>query len=63
MRHDIEVATTVLGMNATRQVSGTRWEFTLLVCTQCGLSRTFTTNASQIAQYVPGASIATVPGR
>jgi hypothetical protein len=63
VRLPFEVATTLLGVTASKRIKGTFWEFTLVVCAQCGLSQMFTNNAPQVAQHVPGANTSTVPVR
>ena len=60
----VEVCTemiTVLGKVAHKKVAGRYWTFTLVICTQCGSTQTFTANAPALSQWVPGASISAVP--
>jgi hypothetical protein len=57
MRLPLEYGTTVLGMSATKHTKGEFVAFALVVCTNCGQSRMFTTNAQALAQLVPGASV------
>lgn len=63
MRIPVEFASTLLGMNVTRQVGGRFWTFTLVVCDQCGFTQTFTTNGPELAQCVPGSGAASAPPR
>ncbi|MBI2390101.1 MAG: hypothetical protein HYV09_10985 [Deltaproteobacteria bacterium] len=53
----------MLGVAATKTVKGRYWAVTLAVCTQCGCTQSFTANAAQLAQWVPGSSQAAVPPR
>jgi hypothetical protein len=57
MRHHVMTEGTLLGMNITKEVSGRYWTFTLVVCTQCGCTQTFTKNAAEMAQWVAGSAI------
>jgi hypothetical protein len=53
-------ATTVLGMTASQKLGGgVRWTHTAVICTQCGRTESFTTNAAELAQHVPGSHIVT----
>lgn len=58
-------AVEVWGMSGTQQVG--HWRLTLVICVQCSRTETFTTNAAQLLQTVPGAypasSVATPPYR
>lgn len=58
-------AVAVFGMTGTQHVG--HWRVTLVVCVQCSRTETFTTNAAELVQQVPGAypasSIATPPYR
>jgi hypothetical protein len=60
---DIKAATTVLGMQAKRDLGAIDWAVTLVVCSQCGLSQCFTTNAAQLAPNFPGSQTINVPQR
>lgn len=46
--------TTVFGVAASRKRGALRWSFTLVVCSSCGRSETFTTNAAEIASQTAG---------
>ncbi|MFO0693935.1 MAG: hypothetical protein U0230_10300 [Polyangiales bacterium] len=49
-------ATSVLGMDASQKMTGgRRWSFTLVICTQCGRTETFTTNGAEVASFYPEA--------
>lgn len=51
-----------LGMAASRS-TGVRWTFSLVVCTRCGRSDTFTMNGPELGQRIPGAYFAScAPG-
>ncbi len=63
MMVDLAVATTVLGATAAKHVKGRFWVFTLVVCNQCGCTQTFTANAPDLAAWVPGSNVTTVPPR
>jgi hypothetical protein len=56
VRVDISVATTVLGMQARRDLKGVDWIVTIVACTNCGLTQTFTTNAAQLGPHFPGST-------
>ena len=63
MRLPVEFASSLLGMNVTKEIRGRYWTFTLVVCDHCGCTQTFTTNGPQLAQWVPGAAPISVPPR
>lgn len=51
-------ATQFMGMNASTKVTGgVRWCVTAVICTQCGRTETFTRNAAQLAEHIPGAQL------
>jgi hypothetical protein len=50
---ELHKATTALGMEAYQRI-GT-WRKTLVICSQCGRTDTFTKNATEIAARAPGA--------
>ena len=52
--------TVVLGMSASQKLG--RGTFTLVVCTHCGRTETFTANAAELARLVPGAHVVTSTG-
>ena len=49
--------TTVLGMNAKAHHTNEWWVFTLVICTQCGNTLTFTANGQDLAGRVPGSKV------
>jgi hypothetical protein len=63
MQLTVEYASTVFGMAASKTVKGRFWTYTLVICTQCGCTQMFTQNATDLANWVPGANVQTVPPR
>jgi hypothetical protein len=63
MMVDLEVASSVFGRVAKQKISGVFWTFSLVVCTACGCTQMFTSNAAQLAEHVPGAQVHTVEAR
>lgn len=63
MQQDVATATTVLGFAASKQIKGRYWTFTLVVCTNCGCTQTFTSNAPELAKWVDGSYVTTVQPR
>jgi hypothetical protein len=61
MQLDVAFARVVFGVAASQEASGRHWTFTLVVCSHCGSSQTFTTNPADLLKWVPGASTATMP--
>jgi predicted nucleic-acid-binding Zn-ribbon protein len=49
----------VLGVAKATLISRERWSFTIVMCTQCGRSETFTTEPAKLAAYFPTAQIVT----
>jgi predicted nucleic-acid-binding Zn-ribbon protein len=47
------------GVAAATKLRNERWTFTLVACTQCGRSETFTTDASKLASLFSGSQIVT----
>ncbi len=56
---DIWRAASVLGMTASQQLTGKRWTVTVVACTACGRSDTFTQDAAALAAAYPGSQIVT----
>lgn len=56
---DIAHATTLFGKVAAKQIKGVYWTFSMVVCTQCGCTQTFTLGAAELAKHIPGAGVTT----
>ena len=63
MMQQLRVGTTVFGAAAAKKIGGVFWSYTLVVCTNCGYTQTFTTNAQDLMQHVPASSVQTVAPR
>lgn len=52
---EIWQTTSVLGMAASSKMGlGRRWTMTLVICSQCGRTETFTANGGELASWYPG---------
>ena len=49
----------VFGMTARQRVGGQHWTLTVVACTQCGRTETFTSDAAGLAAQFPGSEIVT----
>lgn len=49
----------VLGMAASAKLGANRWTVTVVACTQCGRSETFTNDPASLAALYPGSQIVT----
>jgi hypothetical protein len=53
LQQELWKPTTVFGMQASQKITGTcAWTFTIVVCTQCGRTDTFTVNGAELAERV-----------
>lgn len=52
----------VFGLVSSRKLSGVWWTITLVVCTQCGRTETFTNNAAELASHITGSYVASSAG-
>ncbi|MBK7584679.1 MAG: hypothetical protein IPI67_31395 [Myxococcales bacterium] len=49
--------TTTFGVRASQKATGgARWTMTLLICTHCGKTETFTVNAAELCRHVQGST-------
>jgi hypothetical protein len=55
----VEHMRTMMGMQVAVKQGGQRWSFTLVACTTCGRSETFTANAAQLASQFEGSQTMT----
>ncbi len=56
---DVAHATTLFGIAASQHIKGERWTFTIVSCTQCGRSDTFTNDPASLAALYAGSQIVT----
>lgn len=59
MQHPVHASIAMHGVVTATKVKEHRWTFTLVACTSCGRSETFTTDAAQLAAVFPGSQTVT----
>jgi len=56
LAHELKQPTTVFGLQSYTTLQ-TYWHFTLVICTSCARTETFTNNGPDLQNGVPGASL------